>query len=491
MKTACRLFIILIAMQGSTWGGEAPETVLDRKVHIEKEIQREVPATPRFCDAMAVPKERLDVGGGALYCEREGQSGPPMVLLHGGPGSTHHYFHPSFTRAARFAQVVYYDQRGCGLSDFTRGQGYSVDQAVDDLEHLRTTLGLGKWVVVGHSYGGLLAKHYAVKYPDSLLGLVLVGASTAVSDRGGSRQGQFMAPEELKRIGEIRQMRGLSTAQIIYNAFLNGDWKRQCFNKPSRERIAQIASYEWNQDGGFNSIMSTDARRILLDGLFMECPIPTLIFEGKWDLTWDAAKPKLMQKEHPRAELVVLEKSGHQMFDDEPEAFFGALERFVTGLKDIPEAQIAPWKACLATWKNALPSRIRASGFGRKSSESLAKAYTKAGLDALESFDEYLRMGLALYDVKRYGDALDVFQACAGDMGDNTFRRGIALVWQGHVLDLLGRRDEAIAAYQEAVDMGLRDEIQNDQYGLKYSLDTYPQERLKTPFVRLENHLEN
>jgi len=75
----------LFAVSGIGHAAEPPETVLDRKVHLEKEIIREIPPAPRLCDAMNVPKERIEVGGCSLYCEREGQAGPPMVLLHGGP----------------------------------------------------------------------------------------------------------------------------------------------------------------------------------------------------------------------------------------------------------------------------------------------------------------------------------------------------------------------------------------------------------------------
>ena len=87
----------------------------------------------------------------------------PVVLLNGGPGATHHYFHPWFSRAKDFARVIYYDQRGCGLSDYNPGAGYSVFQAVEDLEQLRRALEIDQWVVAGHSYGGYLAQQYAVQ----------------------------------------------------------------------------------------------------------------------------------------------------------------------------------------------------------------------------------------------------------------------------------------------------------------------------------------
>ena len=162
---------------------EKRERAMDRVVHIEEGIIREIPAVPRLCDSMDIRKEKVDIGDCKLYCEQEGQ-GTPLVLLHGGPGATHHYFHPWFSQAAKFARVIYYDQRGCGLSDYQPGKGYNMDQAVDDLDRLRRALGIDQWVVLGHSYGGLLAQCYALKYPENLKGLVLVCASTGLHGEG-------------------------------------------------------------------------------------------------------------------------------------------------------------------------------------------------------------------------------------------------------------------------------------------------------------------
>ncbi|MHC4757966.1 MAG: hypothetical protein ACYTE8_04870, partial [Planctomycetota bacterium] len=100
------------------------ERARDGIVHIEKELILDVPQVPRLCDQMDIVKRRVNIADCNLYCEIEGE-GVPMVLLHGGPGATHHYFHPSFSRAKDFAKIIYYDQRGCGISDYKKDKGYS------------------------------------------------------------------------------------------------------------------------------------------------------------------------------------------------------------------------------------------------------------------------------------------------------------------------------------------------------------------------------
>jgi pimeloyl-ACP methyl ester carboxylesterase len=224
-----------------------------------------VPNVPRIAASQSLLNRRIDVGGGVhLYVLEEG-TGPPLVLVNGGPGNTLHSFLPHFSAAAPFARVIYYDQRGTGLSDWVPGaSGYSTAQAVDDLERLRICLGIKQWFVLGHSYGGLVAQWYAIRYPEHMLGMILVGSSVPVVGlQLGDRD--YRSDAERQRIRAVYAIDGesvvpvhsdrvdLATLQrMIYNGYLNGDWKRQFFFKPSRKRMAQIARYEWVHYRDFN-----------------------------------------------------------------------------------------------------------------------------------------------------------------------------------------------------------------------------------------------
>lgn len=330
------------------------ETVLDRVVHIEEEVILNIPNISRWCERLELKKSRVNIGDCELYVEEEGK-GIPIVLLHGGPGGTHHSFHPHFSRAKEFARVIYYDQRGCGLSDYVPGPGYTVSQAVNDLENLRKVMGIEKWVVLGWSYGGLLGQCYTMEYPERVAGLILMTAEPALREQlNPSRQRDFLSEEEIKKIRELQFMYfsgRLSLEQMVFNAQRNGDWKRQHYYKPTMEEFAYGALYEWKQDKGFNDIMSSDARKIHLAGAFEDCPIPTLIIEAEWDLTWNTDKPEKIHANHPGSELVVFEKSGHGPFKDEPERFFMLIGDFTGRLKDVSNSDIAQWKEYLSKWK--------------------------------------------------------------------------------------------------------------------------------------------
>ncbi len=463
------------------------ERARDRIVHIEEGVHREVPDVPRLCDQLDLRKEKVSIGDCELYCEHEGK-GTALVLLHGGPGSTHHGFHPHFSQAAEFAHVIYYDQRGCGLSDYEPGSGYSIDQAADDLDRLRETLGIERWVVLGHSYGGLLAQHYATKYPESLKGLALTCASTGLHGPSlPSRQRDFISAAERRKMAQIRRTAGLSTAQRIYNNFLNGDWKRQSYYRPTHEQIAQGALYGWIHDNNFNGIMSSSAQRVDLAGAFAGCPVPTLIIEAKWDMSWNTDKAGQLRENHPNAEFVMLEESGHSPFEDEPEKYFGALRDFMSDLPEVPTARIEAWKRHLAARAQSASEFISSLGWGRRSSEKIASKYDRAWLEQIGSGGTLLRIGFALYDTKRYDDALAAFQKMQETSGGDQSGQVMAIIWQGHMLDLLGKRAEAIERYQEAADMGIGGQYSHSQYGLAYAPSAYASKRTEAPFTRLEN----
>jgi proline iminopeptidase len=337
------------------------ETVLDRQAHLQDHVLWEIPAVPRWCERPELEKQRIDIGGCELYVE-EGGKGTPIVLLHGGPGSTHYEFHPVFDRAAQFARTIYYDQRGCGQSDYRPEAAYTVAQAVSDLEKLREKLGIRRWVVLGHSYGGFLAQYYATLYPERVSGLVIVCGSTGLHDQAlfESRQRDYISADERaamrrfneeirKRAGEEGWTEERRIATEVYNSHVNGDWKRQSYYRPSMEEFAQTALYGWKNDikNNFNRVMSSSENTVDLKGAFEDCPIPTLIVESVWDLTWNESKALLLAKNHPGAEMAVFTKSGHSPYKDEPELFFRTLERFLGSIRPVPDSSLAGYKASL------------------------------------------------------------------------------------------------------------------------------------------------
>lgn len=119
----------------------------------------------------------LDVGGGhRIYVEQCGNpDGIPVVVVHGGPGggcspAMRRYFDPTAYR------VVLFDQRGCGRSrPHASVAANTTWDLVADMETIRTTLGIGRWIVFGGSWGATLSLIYAETHPDRAAYLALRG----------------------------------------------------------------------------------------------------------------------------------------------------------------------------------------------------------------------------------------------------------------------------------------------------------------------------
>lgn len=79
--------------------------------------------------------------------------------------------------------------------------------------------------------------------------------------------------------------------------------------------------------------MSQSVKKVNLKDLFDKSSIPTLIVEGKWDLTWNIDKPKKLRSNHPNSRLIIFENSGHSPFEDEPKNFFNTLKEFIENIE--------------------------------------------------------------------------------------------------------------------------------------------------------------
>jgi proline iminopeptidase len=118
------------------------------------------------------------VRGIQIFERRIGQ-GPPVVILHGGPGAHHDYLLPGFDALASGRELIYYDQRGGGQSPVPRDTPVGWRDQVADLETLREEWGLPRLTLAGYSWGGLLAMLYAVEFPENVERLALVSPAPA------------------------------------------------------------------------------------------------------------------------------------------------------------------------------------------------------------------------------------------------------------------------------------------------------------------------
>jgi len=149
-----------------------------------------------------------EVRGVSIFERRIG-SGPPTVVLHGGPGSHHDYLLPGFDALARGRELIYYDQRGGGRSPVSRETPVGWREQVEDLEALRQLWGLEKLTLAGYSWGGLLALLYATEYPRRVGRLALVSPAPAWREARLEFERRFsernLAPELQRERAALRE----------------------------------------------------------------------------------------------------------------------------------------------------------------------------------------------------------------------------------------------------------------------------------------------
>lgn len=146
---------------------------------------------------------------------------PTLVLLHGGPGFDHSILKPAYSRLADVAQVVFLDQRGNGRSDAGPQESWTLAQWGDDVRAFCDALGIVRPIVLGVSFGGMVAMAYATRHPAHPAKLVLISteaAGTTYRERRVALFERFGGPE----IGALARRRFLEghTDQATLDAWV-------------------------------------------------------------------------------------------------------------------------------------------------------------------------------------------------------------------------------------------------------------------------------
>ena len=133
-----------------------------------------------------------------------------LLLLQGGPGCTHEYWEcmESFLPAEGI-EFIYYDQLGTGFSDNPNDTTFwDLPRYVEEVEQVRQALGLNKdnFYLLGHSWGGILAMQYALKYQDNLKGLIISNMMASCPEYGQYAEEVLAKQMDPKVLDSIRSI---------------------------------------------------------------------------------------------------------------------------------------------------------------------------------------------------------------------------------------------------------------------------------------------
>lgn len=259
-------------------------------------------------------RERL-VGtddGIRLHVTERGDGGLPLLMLHGRTSNAD-TFAPCVDALSRRRKVITLDLRGHGRSDAPRERSaYSMDRWLADLRQVVETLGLTRYVLLGHSMGGFVALRHALGDRPGLAGLVM-------EDSGPGRNPHVDPPPRIWGDEEIRLAEDEGMEAIVRR--FGGSSLPPC----KRRRL--LAHAPWSYAHAIRVCRATEGVAHRLG----EVRVPVLVLCGERDEAFlDASR--LMAARMPAARMVLLAGAGHSPHREATEAFVEALESFLDEL---------------------------------------------------------------------------------------------------------------------------------------------------------------
>jgi proline iminopeptidase len=289
----------------------------------------------------------VDAHGVLIYYQTLGQ-GAPLLIVHGGPGASHDYFLPYLLPLARHRKLIFIDERGSGKSEKLEDpSGYTVENMVEDTEAVRQGLKLGRISLLGHSYGGVLAQAYALKYQTNLTHLILCSTfhSTSKMNEVFRRMLAGMTPELRGRILSLEKAglfgKGKDYEKNRYpNDYMIAAWAEGYFPylyqrrpDPNYDPIANgnmswdLYREMWGSNGEY--VIDGNLKSVEYASRLKTIKTPTLITAGDHD----ECAPSLSEEMHQLiagSKLVIFPQSGHMNFVDQPGLFIKTVNDFLT-----------------------------------------------------------------------------------------------------------------------------------------------------------------
>jgi proline iminopeptidase len=292
--------------------------------------------------APAASESRVDVPGASLYVRTIGH-GEPVIVLHGGPDFDTAYLLPDLDRLADAYRLIYYDQRGRGRSAAgVRAEDVSLASELADLDAVRRHFRLDAPVILGHSFGTVLALEYALRYPGRQSKLILMSPAPA-----SAADVAVLREYYLRKIGAQMAKQREIVAGAAYKAG-DPDAVLARYRIHFRPAFATAAPYE-----RLMAAMGVAFREQGAGGILLAHAIEDRLYADTWQMTDYDLHPRLRTldvptlvtwgaedfipvsvAEHaagaiPGAKLVQLEHCGHFTFIECPRATRAAVDEFL------------------------------------------------------------------------------------------------------------------------------------------------------------------
>ena len=267
-----------------------------------------------------------------------------VLLLHGGPGASHEYFEAadSYLPGAG-VEYYYYDQLGSAYSDQpTDVSLWDLPRFVEEVEQVRQALGLGpdNFYLLGHSWGGILAVEYALKYQQHLKGLIISNMMMSIpayNDYGHTVLMPAMDQSVLNQILAFEQRK--DTENPKYMELLTPSYYEQHILRMPADQWPDPVNRAFSKINRQIYVLMQGPSEMGASGLLerwdrttslSQIVVPTLVIGA----TYDTMDPKHMQwvsQQVQHGTFLLCPKGSHMAMYDDQTTYFGGLIRFLTG----------------------------------------------------------------------------------------------------------------------------------------------------------------
>ncbi len=262
--------------------------------------------------------------------------GIPILIINGGPGMNSDGFVELAVHLSKNYKTIIYDQRGTGKSFIKNPDSTNITMKlmVDDIETLRKHLNIDSWVILGHSFGGMLASYYASFYPEHVKALILSSSGgidlELLKDVGKSITSKLSKEElnEYKYWGEK-----IEKGDTSYNAKLQRGKALANAYVYNKENISTIAERLTQGTPIITSLVWKDLQKIKFDCTkpLSSFDKPVLIIQGEEDIV----NKNIAIKEHEilkNSKLVFMNNCVHYGWLDNPKKYFSEVNKFLQSM---------------------------------------------------------------------------------------------------------------------------------------------------------------
>jgi proline iminopeptidase len=283
--------------------------------------------------------------GVRLHYRIEGEGPQTLVVVHGGPGFSLESVRADLAPLAARRRVIYYDQRGNGLSSLIDDPArLAIPLHIADLEAIRRHFGLERMNLLGNSWGGLLISAYAAAHPDRVERLVLDASASPTLDyvremrgRVGARSRERLSAAEQRRFAELFQAGTWLSASdpiAVCTDFGHFILRVYVFDPAAtlrfRGNLCAGPPEAVRRSLSVNDAIMRSLGEFDLRPAVRRVTAPVLVLHGIADVVPEAGA-RDWAASYPNARLLLMRRSGHLMHVEEPDAFFAAVETFLAG----------------------------------------------------------------------------------------------------------------------------------------------------------------